>query len=123
MRANRRAFFLQSADVMSKPRWAPRHRKWGPVKPGFWNIWHPNKESLKRNGYSVRRNDNGEWEVRYVPVGKAELPSKPDAIFVPTGTKASLCLKCGHVKLINRFDEHKDCTLCGEKIGPTNHVH
>jgi hypothetical protein len=38
---------------------------------------------------------------------------------VPFGMKASICLRCGHVKLIKVTDEHKDCTLCGDKITPT----
>jgi hypothetical protein len=81
---------------MSKPKWALRHGKWGPVKPDFWSIWHANKESLQKNGYSVRKNENGQWEVRYFPPDKSGWPTfKSDPIFVPTGMKASVCFKCG----------------------------
>jgi hypothetical protein len=106
---------------MSKPRWAPRHGKWGPVKPGFWNVWHANKDSLQQNGYSVRKTESGKWEVRFIPGTKSGWPPtpKPDATVVPPGMKASICLTCGHVKLIKVTDEHKDCTLCGDKITPT----
>jgi len=102
---------------MSKPKWARRHGKWGPVKPGFWRIWHANKDSLQKNGYSVRKNENGQWEVRYIPPEKSGWPPvKPSPTFVPEGMKASICLKCGHVKLIKVDDEHKACTLCGGKM-------
>jgi hypothetical protein len=103
---------------MSKPRWALRHGKWGPVKPDFWQIWHANKETLMANGYSVRKNENGQWEVRYIPGEKfGWLPVKPEApLSVPTGMKASICFRCGHAKLIKATDKHKDCTLCGGKI-------
>ena len=97
---------------------APRHGKWGPVKPGFWDIWHANKEPLQKNGYSVRKSESGEWEVRFIPGTKMGWPPtpKPDPIVVPSGMKASLCLKCGHVKLITADDEQRACTLCGGKI-------
>jgi hypothetical protein len=99
---------------MSKPKWAPRHGKWGPVRPGFWDIWHANKDSLQKNGYSVRKNENGQWGVRFIPREKSDWPPpKPDRIFVPTGMKASIC---GHVSLIKVTDAHKDCSPCGEKI-------
>jgi hypothetical protein len=88
---------------MSKPRWALRLGKWGPVKPDFWRIWHANKESLQKNGYSVRKNENGQWETRYIPPGWP--PVKPYAVFVPTGMKASICFKCGHVKLIQTNED------------------
>jgi hypothetical protein len=104
---------------MSKPKWAPRNGKWGPVKPGFWDLWHANKVPLQKAGYSVRKNENGQWEVRFIPPEKSGWPPlKPDTIFVPSGMKASICFRCGHVKLIKTTDEHKDCTLCGEKITP-----
>ena len=104
---------------MSKPKWAPRHGKWGPVKPGFWDIWHANKDSLQKNGYSVRKGENGQWEARFIPPEKSGWPPpKPNPIFVPAGMKASICLRCGHVNLIKITDKHKDCTICGEKISP-----
>lgn len=59
---------------MAKPRWAPRHAKWGPVKPGFWAVWHANKQTLQDGGYSVRKNDNRQWEVRFVPGIKKGWP-------------------------------------------------
>ncbi|CCD86686.1 protein of unknown function [Bradyrhizobium sp. ORS 285] len=43
------------------------HAKWGPVKPSFWPIWHANKDSLRDKGYSVRKNEDGQWQVRFVP--------------------------------------------------------
>lgn len=102
---------------MSKPRWAKRGGKWCPVEPEFWEIWHKNKDSLKASGYSVRLNRNGQWEVRYIrPAKESWPPYKPEALFVPAGMKASICLKCGHAKLIDVEQEHKDCTLCGGKI-------
>jgi hypothetical protein len=102
---------------MSKPKWARRQGKWGPVKPDFWRIWHANKDSLQKNGYSVRKNENGQWEVRYIPPQKSDWPpAKPNPIFVPTGMKASICFKCGHVKLIKANVEHTNCTLCGGKV-------
>ena len=62
---------------MSKPRWAPRHAKWGPVKPGFWPIWHANRDTLRDNGYSVRKNDEGQWQsaTSLAPI-KAGRPSE-----------------------------------------------
>lgn len=68
---------------MSKPRWAPRHAKWGPVKPGFWPIWHANKDSLRDNGYSVRKNEDRQWQVRFVPGTYKGWPpvKKPEPIF------------------------------------------
>lgn len=106
-------------NKMSKPKWARRGGKWTPVKPDFWEIWHANKESLKKSGYSVRLNENGQWEVRYLPPAKRGWPPyKPEPIFVSAGKKASICFKCGHVKLINVEEEHRDCTLCGGKIYP-----
>jgi hypothetical protein len=102
---------------MSKPKWARHNGKWGPVKPDFWRIWHENKDSLKKNGYSVRENENGQWEVRYIPRDKSGWPDfKPESVLVPAGMKASICFKCGHVKLINAGDEHKACTLCGTNL-------
>jgi hypothetical protein len=104
-------------EYMSKPKWASRHGKWGPVKPDFWRIWNDNKESLKKNGYDVRKNPNGQWEVRYLPPDKRGWPPfKPDPLFVPAGMKASVCLRCGHARLIKAGDEHKDCTMCGAKL-------
>jgi hypothetical protein len=47
-------------SAMSKPGWARHNGKWGPVKPDFWRIWHDNKDSLKKSGYEVRKNDNGQ---------------------------------------------------------------
>jgi hypothetical protein len=102
---------------MSKPKWALRHGKWGPVKPEFWRIWHENKDSLKKNGYSVRKNPNGQWEVRFDPLWRSGGPPfKLDPIFVPGGMKASLCFRCGHVRLIEAGSEHTDCGLCGAKL-------
>lgn len=105
---------------MSKPRWARRGGKWCPVETEFWQIWHANKDTLKNSGYTVRLNENGQWEVRYLrPAKRGWPPYKPvQPIFVPAGKKASICFRCGHVKLINVEDEHKDCTLCGGKINP-----
>src|SRR5258708_2739394 len=105
---------------MSKPRWAPRHGKWGPVKPGFWRIWHANKETLQNNGYAVRKNENGRWEVRFVPGTKMGWPlaPKPEPIVVPPGMKASICPKCGHSRLIKITEAHKDCSICGDRIPP-----
>jgi hypothetical protein len=97
---------------MSKPKWAKRHGKWGPVKPDFWAIWHANKESLKKGGYEVRKNPNGQWEARFLPQ-QGWPPYNPDAILVPIGMKASVCWKCGHVRLIKATDAHKACGLCG----------
>jgi hypothetical protein len=121
--ANLRNLFLGflpdalGSDTMSKPKWAPRHEKWGPVKPGFWDIWHANKESLQKNGYSVRRNDLGQWEVRFVARNKSGWPvPKQSPVFVPTGMKASICFRCGQVQLIKITEEHQDCTMCGERI-------
>src|SRR5258706_14816370 len=106
---------------MSKPKWAPRHGKWGPVQPGFLDIWRANKDSLQKNGFSVRKSESGQWEVRFIPGTKFGWPPtpKPDPIIVTIGMKASICLKCGHVKLIKITDEHRDCTLCGDKITST----
>jgi hypothetical protein len=104
---------------MSKPKWAPRHGKWGPVKPEFWPVWHANKESLQKSGYSVRKDENGQWEVQYISPEKSKWPPvRSNPVFVPTGKKASLCFNCGHVKLIDANEVHKDCTLCGYKIKP-----
>jgi hypothetical protein len=105
---------------MSKPRWAPRHAKWGPVKPGFWPIWHANKDSLRDNGYSVRKNEDGQWQVRFVPGTHKGWPpvKKPDPIFVPVGMKASVCPNCGHTRVIPRAEAHKDCGICGDRIPP-----
>ena len=98
---------------MSKPKWAPRHGEWGPVKPEFCAIWHANKDSLQKNGYAARKDDRGQWEVRFVPGTKGAWPpaAKPDPIVVPAGMKASICLRCGHVKLIKTTDQHKDCNM------------
>jgi hypothetical protein len=64
----------------------------GPVKPDFWRIWHANKDSLQKNGYSVRKNENGQREVRYIPPQRSGWPPvKPNPIFVPIGMQASLC--------------------------------
>lgn len=108
--------------TMTKPKskWAPRNGEWGPIKPGFWDIWHANKKSLQDNGYSIRKDDNGQWQVRWVPGIKKGWPeiTKPEPVTVPAGLKASICMKCGNVRLI-KFDEpHKDCGICGEKIAP-----
>jgi hypothetical protein len=87
------------------------------VKPEFWPLWHANKKSLQNNGYSVRKSENGEWEVRFIPPKKSGWPPfKPAPVFIPTGMKASMCFKCGHVKLIKAEEAHRDCALCGEKI-------
>src|SRR2546428_9254719 len=100
---------------MSRPKWARHHGKWGPVKPDFWRIWHNNKDSLKKNGYEVRKNENGQWEVRYIR--PQPWPSfKPEPVSVPAGMKASICFKCGHVKLISIGVEHEGCTLCGANL-------
>ena len=74
-----------SVKTMSKPKWAPRHGEWGPVKPGFWRIWHANKESLQNNGYSIRKNEKGQWEVRFIPDTKMGWPPvpKPEPTVVP----------------------------------------
>jgi hypothetical protein len=103
-----------------RPRWAPRYGKWGPVKPGFWAIWHANKQSLQDNGYAVRKNDNGQWEVRFDgDVRKGWPPvKKPEPIFVPAGMKASICPKCGHSRVIPRTEPHKGCGICGDRIPP-----
>lgn len=105
---------------MSKPRWAPRHAKWGPVKPGFWAIWHANKEPLRDNGYAVRKNDDGQWQVRFVPGTHKGWPpvQKPEPIVVPPGMKASICPNCGHSRVIPRTEPHKDCGICGDRIPP-----
>ena len=64
-----------------------------------------------------RRNENGQWEVRYIPPEKSGWPPvKPSPIFVQIGMKASICFKCGHVKLIKADDEHKACMLRGGKM-------
>ena len=102
-------------STMSKPKWARHNGKWGPVKPDFWRIWHANKELLKKNGYEVRRNDNGQYEVRYIPPPKWP-PVGASPILVPEGMKASICFKCGHVRLIKMTDEHKACGLCGATL-------
>ena len=102
-------------STISKPKWARHNGKWGPVKPDFWRIWHANKESLKKNGYEVRRNDNGQYEVRYIPPPKWP-PVGASPILVPEGMKASICFKCGHVRLIKMIDEHKACGLCGATL-------
>jgi hypothetical protein len=89
------------------------------VNPEFWPIWQANKDTLQKNGYSVRKNENDQWEVRFIPPEKSGWPPiKSNPIFVPTGMKASICLKCGHIKLIKINDEHKNCGICGEKIAP-----
>lgn len=94
-----------------RSKWAPHDGSWGPVKPGFWEIWRNNKKSLKNNGYSVRLSDTGEWQVRFTPPG---WPAhKREAVFVPQGMKASLCLKCGQVRLIDCKAEHQACGICG----------
>lgn len=105
---------------MSKPRWAPRHGKWGPVKPGFWAIWHANKETLRDNGYAVHKNDDGQWLVRFVPGTHKGWPpvQKPEPIVVPAGMKASICPNCGHSRVIPRTEPHKDCGICGDRIPP-----
>ena len=104
---------------MSKPRWAPRHAKWGPVKPGFWPIWNANKDSLRDNGYSVRKNEDRQWQVRFVPGTYKGWPpvKKPEPIFVPAGMKAS-CPNCGQTRVIPRTEAHKDCGICGDRIPP-----
>jgi hypothetical protein len=114
----RKLGFVVLVNTMSKPKWAPRHGKWAAVKPGFWSIWHANKDTLQKNGYSVRKSESGNWEVRFIPTDGSGWPppAKPDAIFVPAGMKASICMKCGHVRLIKLSDMHKDCRLCGEKM-------
>ena len=43
-------------------------------------------------------------------------PFKPSAVWVPAGKKASLCFRCGHVRLIELGDDHKDCGMCGAKV-------
>ena len=75
---------------MSKPKWALRHGKWGPVKPDFWRIWQENRESLKKNGYEVRKNLNGQWEVRYLSPDKRGWPPQAGAALVhgPNGSGA-----------------------------------
>jgi hypothetical protein len=106
----------------SRPRWAPRYGKWGPVKPGFWAIWHANKESLQDNGYAVRKNIDGQWEVMFGPSNnrKKGWPpvKKPDPIVVPPDMKASICPNCGHTRIIPRTEPHKDCGICGDRIQP-----
>lgn len=107
---------------MPNPKWAPRRGQWGPVKPGFWDVWHANKKSLQRNGYSVRFHD-GQWQVRYVPGMVDGWPprTEPEATYVPSGMKASICLKCGNVRVIKLADPHKDC-MCGDKVpAPSAH--
>ncbi len=105
---------------MSKPRWAPRHAKWGPVKPGFWIIWHANKETLRDNGYAIRKNDDGQWQVRFFPGTKKGWPPliKPAPIVVPLGMKASICPNCGQTRVIPRTEPHKDSGICGDRIPP-----
>jgi hypothetical protein len=109
---------------MSKPKWAPGDGSWVKVKPEFWPVWRDNKTALKKSGYSVRKTEAGEWEVRYTSPDKIspnrispnEPPSPPiksNAIFVKNGFKASLCLDCGQVDLIPANEDHGPCTICG----------
>jgi hypothetical protein len=104
----------------ARPRWAPRYGKWGPVKPGFWGIWHANKESLRDNGYAVRKNEDGQWQVRFEPSIRKGWPpvKKPEPIVVPAGMKASVCPNCGHSRIIPSLEPHKDCGICGDQIPP-----
>src|SRR5258708_32738030 len=53
--------------TMSKPKWARHNGKWGPVKPDFWRLWQNNKDSVKKAGYEVRKNHNGQREIRCIP--------------------------------------------------------
>lgn len=103
-----------------RPRWAPRYGKWGPVKPGFWAVWHANKQSLQDNGYAVRKNENGQWEVKFDgDVRKGWPPvQKPEPVFVPVGMKASICPNCGQTRVIPLAEAHKDCGICGDRIPP-----
>jgi hypothetical protein len=90
--------------------------EWAPVAPEFWRIWHASKHALKKKGYSVRKNENGEWEVRYNPPKSSSPLGKGSAVFIPTEMKASICFGCGHVEVINVDDKHRDCALCGEEV-------
>src|ERR1700733_701778 len=91
-------------NAMSKPKskWAPRNGEWGPIQPGFWQIWHANKKSLQDNGYSIRKDDNGQWQVKWTADTRKGWPppAKPEPIVVPPDMKASWCMKCGHTLLI-----------------------
>ena len=110
--------FTGQARLMSKPKWAPHNGKWALVKPKFWSVWHANKESLRKSGYELRKTETGEWQIRYIASVKDEWPERnPKSVFVPFGSKASLCLKCGNVDLIDRNENHRACTLCGRAMG------
>lgn len=102
---------------MSRPKWASHTGKWSPVKPSFWEIWHAQKDSLRKNGYEVRKNPNGQWEVRFTPLGKRGWPPyKPSPAWVPSGKKASVCFRCGHARIVEQDAEHKDCGMCGASV-------
>lgn len=50
--------------------------------------------------------------------GSEALFDNPSPVFVPKEMKATICFRCGHVRLINIDEKHKDCGLCGHKIDP-----
>ena len=64
--------------------------------------------------------DSAKSEIRYLPVDHPPpAPFKPNAVFVKSGFKASLCLECAQVDLIPANEDHKPCTVCGaEPSGP-----
>jgi hypothetical protein len=101
------------------PKWAPHNQSWGPIKPGFWDLWHAQRLNFQRAGYEVRKSETGEWQVRFVPVNNPPWPPvNPTTVFVKKGFKASICLECGKVDLISADSEHKACTFCGAKADP-----
>jgi hypothetical protein len=103
--------------AMPKPKWAPDNGGVGCGQTRFLGIWRANKKRMQKSGYSVRKSDTGEWQVRFIPRHDAGWPPiNPKTVFIDKKFKRSLCFECGKVDLIYLNDEHKACTLCGAQV-------
>jgi hypothetical protein len=81
---------------MPKPKWAPDNGGVGCGQTRFLGIWRANKKRMQKSGYSVRKSDTGEWQVRFIPRHEAGWPPiNPKTVFIDKKFKRSLCFECG----------------------------